>query len=84
MNAWLEILSPIMSVTEHAILLLLFVLGALIVWIFLRRIRVITRARGNPEEWVKRLAGAWDGQPLNAPAPEEDNAPARLVRTTSC
>lgn len=81
MSELINVFSPILAALELGIFFLLILLGVATVWVFLWRIRVLGRTRGNPDAWVSRLSGSWEPEPPEPPLAEEDNAPARLVRT---
>jgi biopolymer transport protein ExbB/TolQ len=81
MNSLIDGLTPLLSLLETGILVLLLLLGAATVGIFAWRLRVVARARGNPEKWTRWLSRDWKEDAAPESDAKEDNAPARLMRT---
>jgi biopolymer transport protein ExbB/TolQ len=81
MTSWLNNITPLLFILEHAILVILLILGAAILWIFIWRLRVLSKAKGNPEKWNSFLAQEWKKDMVVQLAEKEENAPARLIKT---
>jgi biopolymer transport protein ExbB/TolQ len=79
MTFWLNHLTPFLTILEYAILAVLLFLGMTILLVFLWRMRVLNKAKGNPVKWVALLTNDW-GTGIEFDNRELD-APARLMRT---
>jgi biopolymer transport protein ExbB/TolQ len=81
MTSWLNNITPLLFILEHAILVILLVLGAAILWIFIWRMGALSKAKGDPEKWNRLLSKEFGKDMDSALAAKEENAPARLIKT---
>lgn len=81
MTFWLNHITPFLTILEYAILAVLLLLGIAILLIFFWRMRILSKARGDPRKWISLLTSEWDKDLGTKSNTGEQDAPSRLVRT---